>query len=216
MIKILVVLILISSMVHAARITVGPGDEDYPQIQMAIDNSTKGDIIEVHSGTYQEKLRVRKSVTLMGVDTGDGLPVINANKTGSAITLKANGSTIEGLNLTGSGKCGCGDAGIRVMSSDNTIQNNILYNNKYGIYVPSGYINNTFISNNFIGNKIAAYDQANNSWNCSIEGRGNYYSDYDETDEGCNDTDDDGFCDLPKKIEGGSGIDWYPSTMPCL
>jgi pectin methylesterase-like acyl-CoA thioesterase len=65
--------------VHAARITVGPEDEDYQQIQQAINNASMGDVIEVHSGIYQERLHVTKALTLMGIDTGKGLPVINAS-----------------------------------------------------------------------------------------------------------------------------------------
>ncbi len=139
-------LILIVGLVQAAKITVGPGEEDFPQIRKAIDNSSKGDIIEVHSGTYNERLYVRKSVTLLGLDTGNGLPVVNANGSSSAITLMANGSTVKGFNLTGSGHCGCGSAGIQVASNNNTVANNIIYKNKYGIYVKPKHFNNTFVS----------------------------------------------------------------------
>ena len=116
-------------------------------------------------------------------------------------------------------------------SNNKTVQNNILYKNKYGIYVKPGYFNNTFIFNDFLENEIAASDLGNNnSWNSSIraEGllerlmvfltgermKGNYYSNYDEPEEDCNDTDDDGFCDLPRNISGGSSVDLYPSTEP--
>ena len=218
-------------LVHAARITVGPADEDFSQIQKAIDNSTDGDIIEVHSGTYVERLRIRKPLTLLGLDTGDGLPVVNASGSSSAVILTADGSTVEGFNLTRSGHCACGSAGIQVASNNNTVQNNILYKNKYGIYVKPGYFNNTFISNDFLENEIAASDSGNNnSWNSSIKAegllerlmelvtgermKGNYYSDYDEPEEDCNDTEDDGFCDLPRNISGGSSVDLYPSTKP--
>ncbi|HOI19876.1 MAG: hypothetical protein GKC09_02345 [Methanosarcinales archaeon] len=53
---------------------------------------------------------VLHSVALIGVDTGSGRPVIDANGSSSAITLRANGTRIEGFNLTGSGGCGCGNA----------------------------------------------------------------------------------------------------------
>lgn len=225
----IVILILLMSSVHAARITVGPGDEDYKQIQPALNNASIGDLIEVHSGTYIERLRVTKSVTLIGLDTGTGLPVINANRSSSAITLMANGSTVQGFNLTGSGGCGCGSAGIQVTSSNNTVLDNVLYKNKYGIYVKPGSINNTFISNYFLDNDISASDSGNNSWNGSkkAEGmqklielfigkeiKGNYYSDYDEPEEGCNDTNNDRICDQPMNISGGSAVDLYPIISP--
>jgi len=226
--SLLITLILIIGSVQAAKITVGPADEDYPQIQKAIDNSTNGDVIEVHSGTYPERLNVFKAVNLIGVDTGDGLPVINANGLGSAITLMAPGSTVKGFNLTGSTGCACSrNAGIQVASGNNTIIDNVIYRNKYGIYVQQGYVNNTFISNDLLENQIAARDQGGNSWNSSsrksggLQGlvdlitgnqmKGNHYSDYDKPREGCNDTNSDGFCDLPKRIVDGSSVDHYPS-----
>jgi nitrous oxidase accessory protein len=174
--SLLITLILIIGSVQAAKITVGPADEDYPQIQKAIDNSTNGDVIEVHSGTYPECLNVFKAVNLIGVDTGDGLPVINANGLGSAITLMAPGSTVKGFNLTGSTGCACSrNAGIQVVSGNNTIIDNVIYRNKYGIYVQQGYVNNTFISNDLLENQIAARDQGGNSWNSSSRKSGGNY-----------------------------------------
>jgi len=219
-------LILIIGSVHAARITVGPVDEDYQQIQKALDNASIGDIIEVHSGTYRERLYVSKAVTLIGVDTGKGLPTVDASGYGSTLTLTANGSTVEGFNLTGSGHCGCGNSGIQVMSGNNTVLDNVLYKNKYGIYVKPGYVNNTFISNDLLENEIAANDQGGNWWYGSLKSegmqrfvelvvgkriKGNHYSNYDEPKEGCNDTNNDGICDLARKIDDGSSVDLYPS-----
>jgi len=221
-----VILILIIGSVSAAKITVGPAGEDYQQIQKAIDNASSGNLIEVHSGTYPEHLYLSKAVTLIGVDTGKGRPIVNATKSGSALTLAANGSTVEGFNFTGSGHCGCGNAGIYVQSSNDTVIDNVIYKNKYGIYVKAGYKNNTFISNDLLDNEISANDQGGNRWDGSLKAeglqslmelisgkqmKGNHYSDYDEPKEGCNDTNNDGICDQPRKINGGSSVDLYPS-----
>ena len=159
----LIILILIMGSVHAARITVGPNEEDYHQIQQAINHASIGDVIEVHSGIYKERLHVTKTMALIGVDTGEGMPVINANGSSSAITLMANGSTVEGFNLTESGHCGCGNAGMQVKSNNNTIRDNVLYKNKYGIFVNSGHFNNTFASNEFLENEIDFHDQGNST-----------------------------------------------------
>ena len=225
--NLLLILILILGSAHAAIITVGPADEDYSRIQEAINNASVGDIIEVHSGTYLERLRFTKALTLIGLDTGQGMPLIDGNGSSSVITLSANGSTVQGFNLTGSGHCGCGSAGIQVTSSNNTVLDNVLYKNKYGIYVKPSAINNTFFSNVFLDNDITASDSGNNSWSSieKAEGlhklselllgkrvQGNYYSDYDEPEEGCNDTNSDGFCDQPRNISGGSSVDQYPAT----
>ncbi len=222
----ILILILIIGFANAARITVAPEDADYSSIQEALNNASDGDIIEVQSGVYVEHVNVLHSVALIGVDTGSGRPVVDANKSSSAITLRANGTRIEGFNLTGSGGCGCGNAGILVDSSSNTIQNNVLYKNRYGIYIEEGAKNNTIYSNDFLENRVPANDTGGNSWGTEIkEGglmgllkgaklMGNHYSDFDEPGEGCNDTNSDGFCDEPRMIGNGPGIDEHPLAAP--
>jgi parallel beta-helix repeat protein len=225
----IIILILIIGMANAAKITVGPANADYAKIQQAVDNATTGDVIEVHSGTYHENVYVFKPVALLGVDTGEGMPLVNADGAGSVITLASNGTTIKGFNVTDSGHCGCGNSGILVDSSDNSVIGNKIYRNKYGIYVKPGMVNNTFLSNDLLENNITSFDNGGNHWdadasakkvesimrqNTSLPARGNHYSDYDEPAEGCNDTNKDGFCDLPRKIEGGSGQDNHSSILP--
>lgn len=204
--------------------TVGPLDEDYQTIQKAIDQASWGDIIEVHSGNYTENIRVTKAVTLMGVDTGNGLPVVIASGSGSVVTLMANGTTINGFRLTGSGGC-CVDAGIQIQSCNNSVINNIIVNNKYGVYIKPGYKNNTLIANDFLENKEAVGGQSG-KWGdgCLTVGswqkhknaenirsiKGNYYSDYDEPKEGCYDMNIDGICDLPRRA--GSFYSAYNGT----
>jgi parallel beta-helix repeat protein len=222
----LIILILIIGAATAAKITVEPVGDNIPVIERAINNASAGDIIEVHSGNYAGHIYLTKALTLMGVDTGNGRPVINASKVGSALTIAANGTTVQGFNFTGSGHCGCGNAGIAVQSKNNTIIDNILYKNKYGIFVKPNSTNNTFMANDFLGNDVAASDAGGNRWNGSLKAgglqglmelvtgkkmKGNHYSDYDEPSEGCNDTNHDGICDLPKNITIGKSVDNYPS-----
>ena len=114
--SLLLIVILIISSVHAAKITVGPAGEDFKQIQQALGNASAGDIIEVHSGVYMEHLYIQKALKLVGIDTGQGMPVIDGNGSSSVITLSVNGSIVQGFNLTGSGGCGCGNAGVKVSS----------------------------------------------------------------------------------------------------
>jgi parallel beta-helix repeat protein len=160
----IIILILMLGSVDAAKITVGHNHEDYPQIQQAINHADAGDVIEVHSGRYLERVFVTKAITLNGTYTGKGLPVVDAGGSGSVITLMANNTTLKGFKLTNSGHCGCGNAGISVKSGNNTIADNIIYGNKYGIYVSDRDINNTFISNKLIGNNITSYDSGGNYW----------------------------------------------------
>jgi parallel beta-helix repeat protein len=226
----IIILILILGFANAAEITVGPEDADYSVIQQAADNASTGDLIEVQSGTYRENVHLFHAVTLQGIDTGKGLPVVDAGRSGSAITILSNDTTVNGFNLTNSGHCGCGNAGILVESYNNTIRNNVIFKNKYGIYVRPGKTNNTFVSNDFVENEIlTANETSGNRWSEGEKAEGlqgllsfiagakvigNHYSDYDEPGEGCNDTNNDGFCDVPRNIGNGSAFDNHPSISP--
>ncbi len=218
----IMVFILIMTCANCAKITVGPDGADFTSIQPAINNASSGDTIEVYSGTYKENVHINKNISLIGIDSGSGLPKIDAGGKSSAVSLEADGITLEGFNLTNSGHCGCGNAGISVGSNNNTITKNVAFKNKYGIYVRSRQ-GNRFTLNELLNNEISTHDNGENAWdgaNLSTRGTspmpaqgdiyGNHYSDFDEPSEGCNDADEDGFCDSPRKIGGGASVDGHP------
>jgi parallel beta-helix repeat protein len=221
---ILAVILLVGS-VPATTIVVCPSGCNYNIIQKAIDASHAGDTILVQSGTYYENVYVSRELTLRGVDTGKGIPVINAGGSGSVITLYADNITLDGFNVTKSGTCGCGNAGIRIMSNNSTIFGNIAYGNKYGIYC-ANHIGNRIYQNSLVKNNISAYDGGSNQWYEEVaaasgikglanaqEAVGNHYSDFNQPGQGCNDTNGDGICDSPYRIRGGSNVDNYPLTF---
>lgn len=204
-----------------AALTVCQSGCDFTSIQAAIDAAKDGDTIEVQSGTYLEHVDIRKSLNLLGVSNGTGMPLVNASGYGSAITVSADNVTLSGFNTTNSGHCGCGNAGISVLSSNNTITNNVAIGNKYGIRCTGDY--NLFTLNDADGNDIDVYDGGmNNTWDegpgpllslMSVFGwgpKGNHYGDYDQPDEGCLDKNRDQVCDSPRNITGGSSVDRYP------
>ena len=109
---------------------------DFTSIQDAIDSAVPGDIIEVYSGTYYENVIVDKKLTLKGVNTA-GMPVVDANNSGDAFWLSADGITVEGFKVI---NLGSNQAGIYVYSNNNTIiNNNITGNttntNSHGIFI---------------------------------------------------------------------------------
>jgi parallel beta-helix repeat protein len=129
---------------------------DFASISEAMEAASPGDLIEVCSGTYLETVNVTKPVILRGVDTGGGMPIIDARHEGSPIKLSADGGVVEGFHVTNSSGKGVFsgsyvDAGIMVNSEGNTIRGNVATNNSYGIIVASG--NNTLASNNASGNR---------------------------------------------------------------
>ena len=96
---------LLCSPGSAATLTVG--DDGFTTISAALAAAMPGDTVLVESGTYYESLNISVPVTVTGVDTGTGLPVIVATGTGSeaAIIVEAGETTIEGLVITGTIPC---------------------------------------------------------------------------------------------------------------
>ena len=105
--------------------------------------------------------------------------------------------------------------GIFLFSSDNNIiRGNTASNNaSVGIY-PYSSGNNQIYNNNLIGNFIQTRVQGNNVnvFNLVDPTGGNYWSNYDTSQEGCNDANGDNFCDAPYVFTGGQ--DNLPWTMP--
>ena len=139
------VTILVLCFVAAASATTwsvdGSGGADFTGIQEAINTASVGDTIIVHSGVYYENVVVDKSVTLIG----NGQPVVDAEGKGNAISLTADGITLVGFTATNS-ESSWGCAGIKVISSNNTITGNNVRNNWNGICLDNSS-NNTITRN---------------------------------------------------------------------
>ncbi len=95
---------------------------NYLTIQSAVDAAGAGDTVIVESGTYRENVVLNTTITLRGIDTGEGLPVIDACGNSSALSVTANGVTVEGVVLTGAGE-EYGDAGLYVEADNTTLVN---------------------------------------------------------------------------------------------
>ena len=196
------------------------GDADFTGIQDAINNATDGDTILVHFGVYYENVVVNKSVTLIG----NGQPVVDAGGEGNAITLTADGTTLEGFTATKAGSSWQDtDAGITLISNNNTITgNNVCNNNRGGIELDDSS-NNTIYFNNFINNTDNVYFYTSiNIWNSPFEITytydgttyksyvGNYWSDYNGTD-----AEGDGIGDTNYSIDSEEDeSDVYPLMQP--
>ena len=145
----LFVLVLATS-ANAATLNV---PADFITIQAAVNAAAAGDTILVQSGTYYENVNVNKALTLRGVDSGSGLPVVDAGRSGDAIILRANNCTLQDFVAMNSS----GQSGIRVLSSYNTISGNTAVGNYYGIAIRSSSIGNTISDNIATGNSNGIY-----------------------------------------------------------
>lgn len=135
---------MVEEEVEEAVYTVCLAGCNYSFIQAAIDAAKDGEVVVVGSGTYDENVVINKSITLRGENTGEGVPVVNAQGSGSAVVLKADGVVLEGFYITNAGPYP--SAGIEVVSDDNLIYRCGVWNCKYwGIYLKGGSTNNTII-----------------------------------------------------------------------
>jgi len=151
------VIILVES-AHSTTIVVTSGES----IQAAINMAGPSDTIEVHSGIYEENLDVHKRISLCGVDTGNGMPIIDALSRGSAIALNADGCGLYGFELKNSSYDMA--AGINVMSNKNTIMGNNVNNNAYGIALWNASYND-IKENDVLHNRVSGIGLVNSTYN---------------------------------------------------
>src|SRR5660397_32251 len=134
--------LMLAGNANAVTLTVCKSGCAYSSIQGGINAASNADIVIVNSGTYNENVNVNKQLTLHGI----GMPVVDAMRSGSAITLSADGITLEGFTATGSG-FELPEAGIKVTSNNNTLSGNTVDSNYHiGISLSSSS-NNTLIGN---------------------------------------------------------------------
>lgn len=125
---VIIAFILLCDFAQASTIAVDHGGS----IQAAINIAKPGDVIEVQSGIYSGPITLTKRLTLRGVDTGEGRPVIDGRGQGTAVTILLEGSTLEGFEVRNSGKSEL-EAGIKAGSRNITIRNNLVRANHQGI-----------------------------------------------------------------------------------
>lgn len=101
-------------------------------ITQALDKAAPGDRVNVHPGVYTGAIVIEKKVELVGIN----YPQIDGGGRGDTITVKADGVTVQGFEVTGSGrKLETSDAGIKISSSGNIIRDNTITDNLFGIYL---------------------------------------------------------------------------------
>ncbi len=119
-------------------------------IKKAIAIAKVDDTILVHNGLYKEgNIVIDKKIVFIGKD----FPILDGQKKYEVLSIKADSVIVEGLKIINSGYGTLEDpCGIKVYNRKNiVIQNNILENNFFGIYIQNG--KNCIVKEN----KIRAY-----------------------------------------------------------
>jgi len=114
-------------------------------IKAALQLANNGDTVIVEKGLYKEgNIIIDKSIVFLGVN----LPVIDGDKKYEVLSVKANHVHIKGFKIQHSSYASLDDpGGIKVYESRAVIiENNILYDNFFGIYLQ--YCKSCRIKNN--------------------------------------------------------------------
>lgn len=125
----------------------------FQQIQPAINAAQPHDTIMVFGGVYQEgNIKIKSPIHLLGIDW----PVIDGDKKYEVFTISADSVSLSGFIIQHSGFAALKDpGGIKIVQSKHvTLENNILYDNFFGIYLQESKL--CLIKNN----KITAIAQA--------------------------------------------------------
>ena len=147
--KLLYIVLFFSSFLQAAVIEVG-SNKSIKSIKKAIALAKVGDTVLVHKGLYKEgNIIINKRIVFIGKN----YPILDGQKKFEVLSVKANGVIIRGFKVVKSGYATLEDpCGIKVYNKNNVIiQNNILDDNFFGIYIQNG--SNCIVKNN----KIFAY-----------------------------------------------------------
>ena len=125
----------------------GSGEGNYSRIQDAIDNASDDDIIFVFddSSPYFEHVIIDKSIQLIGENKKT--TVINGNQTGDVVTVTSDQVTITGFTVMRSGRdYQDQNSGIKLLSNENTITDLNITFNLIGILLKSS-TGNTIVDN---------------------------------------------------------------------
>ena len=129
----------------------GTGPGNYSTIQSAIDAASSGDIVYVYddSSPYTERILIDKHLTLLGENTET--TILDAQNSGDVVTITGDQVTLQHFSIQ---RCGgtWTRSGIKILSDDNCISENILINVRNGIFLAQDAYNNTLDGNIIINN----------------------------------------------------------------
>jgi nitrous oxidase accessory protein len=122
-------------------------------IKQALLHAKDGDTVLVHPGHYKEG---NISITKKIVFVGKNFPVLDGQSKFEILSVKADSVVVKGFKVINSGHAALEDpCGIKVYNTAGVlIENNILDNNFFGIYIQNG--RNCIVKNN----RITAYGKA--------------------------------------------------------
>jgi nitrous oxidase accessory protein len=158
----ILIILFFSNYSFSSVIQVGK-NKPFHSIHAALQKANNGDTIFVDGGVYAEgEIKITKSIKLIGKN----FPVIDGKNKSQVISAYVNHVLIEGFKVINGGYSSMYDwAGIKLVQCDScVIQNNILTNNNFGIYLQAS--TNCIIANNKISSNITDEMLSGNAIHC--------------------------------------------------
>lgn len=156
----LVLLLAIIPPAAAATYTVSSSGGNFTGIAEAVLQARPGDTIMVASGLYPETVRIDKALTLIGTDTGGGLPTIEPDTRGNAVEITSSNCTFANFLIRNARLL----SGIRVMSDNNTVSGVTVSSCSQGILLLRAN-NNVLANNNITANTRSGVALESSGWN---------------------------------------------------
>ena len=153
---------LISLPVCGRTIDVGP-NRACTSIARALALARDGDVIKVYSGkVYHERIKITRRITLQGV----GFPVIDGDRKGNVVEVKADGVAVEGLKIINSARSSnidfCGLHGQNVHGV--TVRNCVFRANQFSLMLQNA--SDCTVSRNDISSDITFNPLMGNAIHC--------------------------------------------------
>ena len=139
---------LLGTLVTLAGVALAaPGAAD-ASLQERIDAAAPGALLRLEPGDYQGPIVIRRSLVL----DGGGQARIDAGGRGSVVRILADGVTLRGLRLSGSGESHDDvDSGVQVVGHRNVIEDNVIEDCLFGLDLAQS--NDNVVQRNTIGSK---------------------------------------------------------------
>jgi len=123
-------------------------------LQEQIDTAAPGSTVTVATGTYRGRIVINKPLTLIG----ENLPTIHGDGKGKVVTINAEGVTLRGFRVRGSGLALFeDDAAIFVTANRAVIEGNQIEDSLHGIYLKKA--NDCRLLNNRISGKTSIAEE---------------------------------------------------------
>src|SRR5579872_1011886 len=136
-----------------STLEVCPGEPGaYSTINAAVSAAKSGDTIDVCPGTYHESVQVTKTLTFVA-ESKKGAVIVDPGALGSGFNVQANDVKILGFTVQDA----IGSPGINLSRANSAydIENNLIRNNTFGLYLNSNGVDQTVVRDNtFVDNNV--------------------------------------------------------------